>query len=91
MPTRPSLPSESPGRRLKEKMAEESRLLQELALQVKLALENGESSGFGELLDPDVTWGPPGDPSPPALPPQPPTGSCLVRKGQEVPGAPPRY
>jgi len=39
--------------------------LEVLALQVKLALESADLSAYAELLDPDVRWGPPGDPSPP--------------------------
>ncbi len=46
-------------------MMEGTGPLQELALRVKLALENGDIDALSDLLDPDVTWGPPGDPSPP--------------------------
>jgi len=39
--------------------------VEEVAGQLRTALESGDLSGFGELLDPAVRWGPPGDPSPP--------------------------
>jgi len=44
---------------------ENPEALEGLALQVKLALESADLSAYAELLDPDVRWGPPGDPSPP--------------------------
>jgi len=36
-----------------------------IARQVAVALEAADLSAFSELLDPDVRWGPAGDPSPP--------------------------
>jgi len=39
--------------------------LEELARKLRGALETGDLSFLGELLDPEVHWGPPGDPSPP--------------------------
>ncbi|MGO8722687.1 MAG: nuclear transport factor 2 family protein [Acidimicrobiales bacterium] len=39
--------------------------LTSLANRIKTALENGDPASFGDLLDANVRWGPPGDPSPP--------------------------
>ncbi|HEV3267621.1 MAG TPA: nuclear transport factor 2 family protein [Acidimicrobiales bacterium] len=44
---------------------ENPETMEGLALQVKVALESADLSAYAELLDPDVRWGPPGDPSPP--------------------------
>jgi ketosteroid isomerase-like protein len=38
--------------------------LDELAGQVRVALEHADLDGYRELLDPGVTWGAPGDPQP---------------------------
>ena len=46
-------------------MAETAGSLQELADQVRVALETDDLSSYRDLLDPNVHWGPPGDPSPP--------------------------
>jgi ketosteroid isomerase-like protein len=37
----------------------------QLAAQVRAALDSADPEAFGDLLDPNVTWGAPGDPSPP--------------------------
>ncbi|MHB2022395.1 MAG: nuclear transport factor 2 family protein [Mycobacteriales bacterium] len=37
----------------------------ELAEQIHAALDAADLDAFAELLDPNVTWGAPGDPSPP--------------------------
>ncbi|MGC2175034.1 MAG: nuclear transport factor 2 family protein [Acidimicrobiales bacterium] len=39
--------------------------MNELARQIRLAYETGDLELFGALLARNVTWGPPGDPSPP--------------------------
>jgi hypothetical protein len=39
--------------------------IEELARQLRLVFEAGDLDLFGALLAPNVTWGPPGDPSPP--------------------------
>lgn len=39
--------------------------IEEVARQLRLAFELGDMELFGALLAPNVTWGPPGDPSPP--------------------------
>lgn len=36
-----------------------------LASRVRSALDSADLEAFAELLDPNVHWGPPGDPSPP--------------------------
>ena len=41
------------------------RSLEGLARQVRIAYESGDVASFVELLDPNVRWGPPGDPAPP--------------------------
>jgi ketosteroid isomerase-like protein len=41
------------------------RSLEGLARQVRIAYESGDVASFAELLDPNVRWGPPGDPAPP--------------------------
>jgi RimJ/RimL family protein N-acetyltransferase len=40
------------------------KALEKIAQQVAIALEAADLSAFGELLDPDVHWGAPDDPSP---------------------------
>ena len=37
----------------------------DVAVQVRTALEAADLDAFADLLDPQVTWGAPGDPSPP--------------------------
>lgn len=39
--------------------------VQRLARKVHAALESADLEQFADLLDPEVTWGAPGDPSPP--------------------------
>ncbi len=39
--------------------------IHELSRRLRLAYETGDLELFGALLAPNVTWGPPGDPSPP--------------------------
>jgi ketosteroid isomerase-like protein len=46
-------------------MTEHAGSSEEVARQVRIALESADLSSFAELLDPDVHWGPPGDASPP--------------------------
>lgn len=46
-------------------MSDESSVISSLAGELRVALELGDLAGFEALLAPDVTWGPPGDPSPP--------------------------
>jgi ketosteroid isomerase-like protein len=46
-------------------MAEHPESMERVARQVRLALETADLSSFNDLLDPNVRWGPPGDPSPP--------------------------
>jgi ketosteroid isomerase-like protein len=41
-------------------MPEPENSMDEVARQVRVALEGGDLSEFAELLDPDVTWGAPG-------------------------------
>jgi RimJ/RimL family protein N-acetyltransferase/ketosteroid isomerase-like protein len=41
------------------------RSARELAQHVAAALEAADLSAYSDLLDPDVRWGPPGDPAPP--------------------------
>jgi ketosteroid isomerase-like protein len=36
----------------------------QLAAKVRVALDSADPEAFGGLLDPNVTWGAPGDPSP---------------------------
>jgi ketosteroid isomerase-like protein len=36
-----------------------------IAEKVRIALDSADLEHFSDLLDPDVTWGAPGDPSPP--------------------------
>ena len=42
----------------------EHRSATDIAAQVRTALEAADLDAFGDLLDPRVTWGAPGDPSP---------------------------
>lgn len=44
--------------------AENHRSVEELAEQVRTALESADMSLFGDLLDPNVRWGAPDDPTP---------------------------
>jgi ketosteroid isomerase-like protein len=46
-------------------MPEHPESVEQVARQVRIALETGDLSTFSKLLDPNVRWGPPGDPSPP--------------------------
>ncbi len=46
-------------------MAEQLAAARRIAQQVKMALEAADLAAFSDLLDPNVRWGPPGDPSPP--------------------------
>lgn len=46
-------------------MAEQLDATERIAQQVRVALEATDLAAFADLLDPDVHWGPPGDPSPP--------------------------
>jgi hypothetical protein len=46
-------------------MAEQSEAAESVAQRLRIALEAADPSAFGDLLDPNVRWGPPGDPSPP--------------------------
>jgi len=46
-------------------MSEGLEVVEEVARQVSVALEAADLAAFSDLLDPDVTWGAPGDPSPP--------------------------
>jgi len=46
-------------------MTEHAGRLEEVARQLRTALETADLSALSDLLDPDVRWGPPGDPSPP--------------------------
>jgi ketosteroid isomerase-like protein len=46
-------------------MGNHVRSLEGLARQVRIAYESGDVASFAELLDPNVRWGPPGDPAPP--------------------------
>ncbi|MGO9198452.1 MAG: nuclear transport factor 2 family protein [Acidimicrobiales bacterium] len=39
--------------------------METLSLQVRRALEEADLAAYCDLLDPNVTWGPPGSPSPP--------------------------
>ena len=41
-------------------MAEETLSMEDLARQVRVALEAGDPALFRDLLDPDVSWGAPG-------------------------------
>jgi ketosteroid isomerase-like protein len=43
---------------------EQLEAMESLAQQVRMVLEAADLSAFGDLLDPDVRWGAPGDPSP---------------------------
>src|ERR1700694_741205 len=45
-------------------MSEQREVMEGIAQQVKIALEAADLSDFSELLDPDVHWGAPDDPSP---------------------------
>ena len=45
--------------------AEDGGAMEELSRRVRLALEAADPAAFGELLDPDVRWGPPGARRPP--------------------------
>jgi ketosteroid isomerase-like protein len=46
-------------------MPEDPESVERVARQVRVALEAADLSAFSDLLDPNVRWGPPGDPSPP--------------------------
>jgi ketosteroid isomerase-like protein len=46
-------------------MPEDPESVKRVASQVSIALESSDLTAFSDLLDPDVRWGPPGDPSPP--------------------------
>jgi ketosteroid isomerase-like protein len=46
-------------------MSKSTDSIEQLARQVSTALEAGDLAAIGELLDPNVRWGSPGDPSPP--------------------------
>lgn len=46
-------------------MAELTESMERTAAEVRAALQTGDLDSFGHLLDPEVRWGPPGDPSPP--------------------------
>ncbi|MGO9964863.1 MAG: nuclear transport factor 2 family protein [Acidimicrobiales bacterium] len=46
-------------------MSEQAESVQDVARRWRTALESADLSGLGDLLDPEVKWGPPGDPSPP--------------------------
>lgn len=46
-------------------MPEQLDSMRRLARQVGSAPDAGDLSAFSDLLNPDVRWGPPGDPSPP--------------------------
>ena len=43
----------------------EERSATDIAAQVRNALDGADLDAFADLLDPHVTWGAPGDPSPP--------------------------
>jgi ketosteroid isomerase-like protein len=46
-------------------LPEHRESVERVARQVRIALDTGDLSAFSNLLDPNVRWGPPGDPSPP--------------------------
>ncbi len=46
-------------------MPEPAESMDQVAMQVSVALQAANLSGFSDLLDPNVRWGPPGDKSPP--------------------------
>ena len=46
-------------------MSEHLESVDDIARQVRTALESADLVALGDLLDPNVRWGPPGDPSPP--------------------------
>ncbi len=46
-------------------MAQSPESVEQIAEQLKRALESADLTEFADLLDPQVHWGPPGDPSPP--------------------------
>jgi hypothetical protein len=46
-------------------MPEHPMSVDEVARRVRVALESADLAALGDLLDPNVRWGPPGDPSPP--------------------------
>lgn len=46
-------------------MAEQAEVMSRLAGLVRQALDAADLSGYADLLDPAVRWGPPGDPAPP--------------------------
>lgn len=46
-------------------MAADAEAVRHLAGKVAAALEAADLSAYADLLDPAVTWGPPGDPVPP--------------------------
>jgi ketosteroid isomerase-like protein len=46
-------------------MPEDPESMARVSRQVRMALEAADLSAFSDILDPNVRWGPPGDPSPP--------------------------
>lgn len=46
-------------------MTGQADVMDHLAGQVREALEAADLDAYADLLDPAVTWGPPGDPAPP--------------------------
>ena len=46
-------------------MTEHPESVEAVAHQVRAALETADLSALSDVLDPNVRWGPPGDPSPP--------------------------
>jgi hypothetical protein len=46
-------------------MSEHRESIEHIAQQVAMALQMADLRAFADLLDPNVRWGPPGDPSPP--------------------------
>jgi hypothetical protein len=46
-------------------MPEDPESMARVSRQVRMAMEAADLSAFSDILDPNVRWGPPGDPSPP--------------------------
>ena len=46
-------------------MSELPGIMDQMALKVRIALETADLATFADVLDPNVRWGAPGDPSPP--------------------------
>jgi SnoaL-like domain len=46
-------------------VTEDHASTEEVALRLRSVMESADLVAFGELLAPNVTWGPPGSPSPP--------------------------